>query len=268
MRRQACVPIILWNCSLTPEPRILTCADVRNCSVTGLLELFITGFDFRFSKQAAAALTMNNNINNNIWDAIEAEAQELNRCEYTIVFFCKFVVLYYSCFFFFAGWSILLEEQEQQQQHVFKLPDVPTDEYLSNLPKDSITFNCVICMESVPMNTVYTLNCDHQLCCGCARRLITKYCPFCRNDISSTQLTKRKIEEVERKFSQLEEDEELARKLHAELNSEDNNDDDDDVVVLRTTRTTTTTIETKRSKRTKKGEDSDDEWTPVVQFLA
>ena len=114
------------------------------------------------------------------------------------------------------------------------------------------------------MNTVYTLNCDHQLCCGCARRLITKYCPFCRNDISSTQLTKRKIEEVERKFSQLEEDEELARKLHAELNSEDNNDDDDDVVVLRTTRTTTTTIETKRSKRTKKGEDSDDEWTPVA----
>ena len=166
-------------------------------------------------------------------------------------------------FLFFAGWSILLEEQEQQQ-HVFKLPDVPTDEYLSNLPKDSITFNCVICMESVPMNTVYTLNCDHQLCCGCARRLITKYCPFCRNDISSTQLTKRKIEEVERKFSQLEEDEELARKLHAELNNEDSNDDDDDVVVLRTTRTTTTTIETKRSKRTKKGEDCDDEWTPVA----
>ena len=94
MRRQACVPIILWNCSLTPEPRILTCADARNCSVirnysvTGLLELFITGFDFRFSKQAAAAaLMMNNNINNNIWDAIEAEAQELNRCEYTIVYF-------------------------------------------------------------------------------------------------------------------------------------------------------------------------------------
>ena len=178
------------------------------------------------------------------------------------------------CFFKQKVWAILLEEQQQQDSVVFKLSDVPTDEYLSNLPKDSITFNCVICMESVPMNTVYTLNCDHQLCCGCARRLITKYCPFCRNDISSTQLTKRKIEEVERKFSQLEEDEELARKLQAELNSEDNNDDndddDDDVVVLRTTRTTTiekrteTVIADKRSKRTKKGEDSDDEWKPVA----
>ena len=75
-------------------------------------------------------------------------------------------------------------------------------------------------METVAMNTVYTLNCDHQLCCPCARRLLSKYCPFCRNDISSTVMTKRKIEEVERKFSQLEEDAEFARKLQAELNGE------------------------------------------------
>ena len=143
-RRQACVPIILWNfsstseppiltragvrncsvwmrnnCSLTSEPRILTHADVRNCSVTrnysvtGLLELFITGFWLQ-QAAAAAALTMNN-INNNIWDAIEAEAQELNRCEYTIVYFlfifCKFVVLYYSCFF-----SLFLETNKQGGQ--------------------------------------------------------------------------------------------------------------------------------------------------------
>ena len=115
-------------------------------------------------------------------------------------------------------------------------------------------------MESVPLNTVYTLNCDHQLCCPCARRLITKYCPFCRNDISSSSMTKRKIEEVERKFTQLEEDEELARKLQAE-----EEDDDDDVVVLHTTRTTTT-IKTERvvRKRTKKECSDDEEWQPFA----
>jgi len=50
-------------------------------------------------------------------------------------------------------------------------------------------------------------------------------------------MTKQKVEEVEKKFSQLEEHEQLARKLQAA--EEDNNADDDDVVVLRTTTTTT-----------------------------
>ena len=116
------------------------------------------------------------------------------------------------------------------------------------------------------MKTVYTLkNCDHQLCCGCARRLISKYCPLCRDDMSSTKLTKRKLEEVEKKFSQLEEDEELARKLQAA----EEDSDDDDVVVLRTTRTTTTTVEKRTEevvrKQRKKGDDSeDDEWKPIA----
>ena len=124
-------------------------------------------------------------------------------------------------------------------------------------------------METVALNTVYTLNCDHQLCCGCARRLVSKYCPFCRNDISSSVMSKRKLEEVEKKFSQIEEDEEFARKLQSEINAEDS---DDDVVVVRTTTTRTTINSTtesivsqKRSKRTKKGDsDSDDEWKPVA----
>ena len=84
--------------------------------------------------------------------------------------------------------------------------------------------------------------------------------------MSSNEMTKRKLEEVEKKFYQL--DEELARKLQAA----EEDDDDDDVVVLRTTRTTTTNIEkrtetviaNKRIKRTKKGEDSDDEWKPLA----
>ena len=52
-------------------------------------------------------------------------------------------------------------------------------------------------------------------------------------------MTKRKIEEVERKFSQIDEDEDFARKLQAELNVDEDDDDDDDVVVL----STTTTVE-------------------------
>ena len=122
-------------------------------------------------------------------------------------------------------------------------------------------------METVPLNTVYTLNCDHQLCCGCARRLVSKYCPFCRNDISSSVMSKRKLEEVEKKFSQIEEDEEFARKLQSEINAEDS---DDDVVVVRTTTTRTINSTTerivsqKRSKRAKKADESDDEWKPVA----
>ena len=162
-------------------------------------------------------------------------------------------------------WAILLAE-EQQGPVVYKIPDVPTDEYLKSLPKDSKTFDCVICMESVPLNTVYTLNCDHQLCSPCARRVISKYCPFCRTDISSTRMTERKLEEVERKFSQLEEDEEFARKLQTELNGDE--DSDDDVVVLRTTRTTTTTMESTTErvvrKRTKKEDSDDEEWKPFA----
>ena len=204
----------------------------------------------------------------NIWNA--PEDIELNRCEYSIVvyFFACFVVFYIIVVSFVpfskqTVWSILLAE-EQQHDSVYHLPDVPTDEYLKNLPKDSQTFYCVICMETVPLNTVYTLNCDHQLCCGCARRLVSKYCPFCRNDISSSVMSKRKLEEVEKKFSQIEEDEEFARKLQSEINAEES---DDDVVVVRTTTTRTTINSTtesivsqKRSRRTKKGDsDSDDE---------
>jgi hypothetical protein len=50
-------------------------------------------------------------------------------------------------------------------------------------------------------------------------------------------MSKRKLEEVEKKFSQIEEDEEFARKLQSEINAEDS---DDDVVVVRTTTTRTT----------------------------
>ena len=79
-------------------------------------------------------------------------------------------------------------------------------------------------------------------------------------------MSKRKLEEVEKKFSQIEEDEEFARKLQSEINAEDS---DDDVVVVTTTRrtiksTTERIVSQKRSKRTKKGDDSDDEWKPVA----
>ena len=179
------------------------------------------------------------------------------------------VVVSFAPFFKQTVWSILLAEEQQQDTVLFKLPDVTTDDYLNTLPKDSHTFYCVICMETVPLNTVYTLNCDHQLCCPCARRLVSKYCPFCRNDMSSSKMTKRKLQEVERKFSQIEEDEEFARKLQSEFNAEDS--DDDDVVVVHTTTRTTINSTTERaaaqkpSKRTKKGDNSDEEWKPVAR---
>ena len=80
-------------------------------------------------------------------------------------------------------------------------------------------------------------------------------------------MTKRKIEEVENKFSQLKEDEEFTKKIQSELNAQDK-DKEDDVVVLHTTRTTTT-IEKRTErvvrKQTKKEEDSDnEEWKPVA----
>ena len=127
---------------------------------------------------------------------------------------------------------------------------MPTDEELKNLPKDSRTFDCVICLETVPLNAVYTFNCDHQICCPCARNLTSKYCPFCRGDISSSTMTKKKIEEIEAKFSQLDEDEEFARNLQAQINGEidvgTRSENDDDVVFIETKKSVSTEVTTKK----------------------
>lgn len=187
----------------------------------------------------------------------------------------------------------LLSMREQYQASLeYKIPDVPTDAELQNLPKDSRTFDCMICLDTVPMNTVYTFNCDHQLCCPCARNLTSRKCPFCRADISSSAMSKRKIEETEAKFAQLEKDEEFARNLQAKFNGEEYFDsdaetvriapsDDDDVVIMETkkseitTQVTTKTIihkkgnlkvdkeaKMKPAKKAKIYEDSDEEWKP------
>ena len=179
---------------------------------------------------------------------------------------------------------LLLMRRQYQASLEYKIPDVPTDEELKNLPKDSRTFDCVICLETVPFNTIYTFNCDHQVCCPCARNITSKYCPLCRADTSSSSMTKKKIEEVEAKFSQLDQDEEFARKIHAELNGEENVvslSDDDDVVIIetkesKTTQVTTKTVvhkkrnlkddngtKTKGTKRSRSDEGSDDEWKPA-----
>ena len=154
----------------------------------------------------------------------------------------------------------LLSMREQYQASIeYKLPDVPTDEELGNLPKDSLTFDCSICLETVPLNTVYTLNCDHQVCCPCARNLTSKNCPFCRADISSVTMTTKRIKEVEAKFAQLDQDEAFARNLQAQLNGEEyfnsdaetvvgnpsNNDEEDDVVFIETKKSVSTEVTTK-----------------------
>ena len=149
----------------------------------------------------------------------------------------------------------LLSMRDQYQASIqYKIPDVPTDEELGNLPKDSLTFDCSICLETVPLNTVYTFNCDHQVCCPCARNITSKNCPFCRADISSLKMTSKKIEEVEAKFAQLDEDEVFARNLQAQLNGEEyfNSDvetvngdnDDEDVVVIETKKSVSTEVTT------------------------
>ena len=71
-------------------------------------------------------------------------------------------------------------------------------------------FDCVISMESVPMNTVYMLSISCVVLLQDASSVNIVYSE--ETNISSSRMTKRKIEEVERKFSQIDEDKEFCMK--------------------------------------------------------
>ena len=181
----------------------------------------------------------------------------------------------------------------------YSINDVPSDadiQATAYLFKEFKTFNCVICLEDdIPEFKAYVFNCDHMVCCSCARNITSRFCPICRADISSGVCSKKKTQ-----LEQLRMDSKLARALAngEEYNDSDadtvivenDSDSDDDVVFIQTkkseTVTTTTTekhiIQKKkdrkrsasfdrkpsankkpRDQKRRYGSDSDDEWTPV-----
>ena len=181
----------------------------------------------------------------------------------------------------------------------YSINDVPSDadiQATAYLFKEFKTFNCVICLEDdIPEFKAYVFNCDHMVCCSCARNITSRFCPICRADISSGVCSKKKTQ-----LEQLRMDSKLARALAngEEYNDSDadtvivenGSDSDDDVVFIQTkkseTVTTTTTekhiIQKKkdrkrsapfdrkpsankkpRDQKRRYGSDSDDEWTPV-----
>ena len=180
---------------------------------------------------------------------------------------------------------------------VHSISDVPTDaqiEATAYMFKGSEVFRCVICLEDdVPVYKAYIFNCDHMVCCSCARHITSRFCPICRADITAGNPSNRKVE-----LEQLRKDSELARALSngdEYYNSDADtviieSDSEDDVVFVKTkvTKSVTTTTTEKRvvqRKNTEKkdrkrsassdkkpsankksrecGSDSDDEWTPV-----
>lgn len=171
----------------------------------------------------------------------------------------------------------------------YNIPDVPTDadiEATAYLFKEIKTFSCVICLDDdIPVYKAYIFNCDHMVCCSCARNITSRFCPICRADISSGVPSKQKCD-----LEQLRKDSQLARALANgdEYYDSDadtvivDNDSDDDVVFIKTKTVTTTTTEKrivkritekkdrkrsassdkKPSAKKSRGSDSDDEWLP------
>ena len=179
---------------------------------------------------------------------------------------------------------------------VHSISDVPTDaqiEATAYMFKGSEVFRCVICLkDDVPVYKAYIFNCDHMVCCSCARHITSRFCPICRADITAGNPSNRKVE-----LEQLRKDSELARALSncdEYYNSDADtviieSDSEDDVVFVKTivTKSVTTTTTEKRvvqrkntekkdrkrcassdkkpsanKKSRERGSDSDDEWLP------
>ena len=127
-------------------------------------------------------------------------------------------------------------------QRDFKISDVPSNEEVEAIKnKDESLFYCPICLDNIPNYKAYVFfNCDHKVCIDCARGIIDKKCPECRTDIFSGKLTKRKIDNVEKAFAQIESDAAVAKMLQEELDGElydsdastvmINSDDDRDMI--------------------------------------